>query len=141
MYVHFAWSMICFAQFIMAPRDLPLQRNNTLSPASHLSRRSHVRRILTTTSLLAEGPKLQRKPEDPGEPSPWFCWWNWYSRSELRDEKVVLFADQPGKGTYEYSYTIRATQPGIYQVIPTTANELYFPEMYGRGDGATLVVH
>ncbi len=70
---------------------------------------------------------------------PWrwwyWWWWRWYDRSEFRDEKVVLFADHLYKGSYTYSYTMRATLPGEFRVIPTTATEFYFPEVYGRGDG------
>lgn len=93
---------------------------------------------LATTSLLAQGPGLNRQVE--GEPVPWMRWWNWYSRSEIRDEKVVLFAPYLSRGTYEYSYTMRATQAGTFHVIPTTVGEVYFPEVYGRGAGQVLVV-
>jgi alpha-2-macroglobulin len=89
---------------------------------------------LATTSLLAMTPRLER------ENSRYWWWWNWYSRSELRDEKVVLFADYLAAGTYEYSYTFRTTLPGDYHVIPTTANEFYFPEVFGRGDGQKLTI-
>ena len=85
---------------------------------------------LATTSLLDQGPELARQVG--GRRSYYWWWWHWYSRSELRDEKVVLFADYLTKGTYEYSYTFRATLPGDYQVIPTLAREFYFPEVFGR---------
>jgi len=89
---------------------------------------------LATTSLLAMEPNLSRPS------SRWWWWWNWYSRSELRDEKVVLFADVLGAGTYEYSYTFRATLPGEFRVIPTVAKEFYFPEVFGRSDGRLLTI-
>jgi hypothetical protein len=89
---------------------------------------------LATTSLLAMGARLERQD------SRFWWWWNWYSRSELRDEKVVLFADYLSAGTYEYSYTFRATLPGDYHVIPTTAGEFYFPEVFGRSEGRMLTV-
>jgi len=89
---------------------------------------------LATTSLLAMAPSLQ--PEQ----SRYWWWWNWYSRSELRDEKVVLFADYLSAGTYEYTYTFRATMPGEYHVIPTTAEEFYFPEVFGRSDGRLFTI-
>ncbi len=89
---------------------------------------------LATTSLLAMEPTLSRPS------SRWWWWWNWYSRSELRDEKVVLFADVLSAGTYEYSYTFRATLPGEYRVIPTVAREFYFPEVFGRSDGRLLTI-
>ncbi len=89
---------------------------------------------LATTSLLAMDPQLQRTG------SRYWWWWNWYSRSELRDEKVVLFADVLAAGTYEYSYTFRATLPGDYHVMPTVAKEFYFPEVFGRSDGRLLTI-
>ena len=101
-------------------------------------------RGLATTSMLDQNPTLISQPRysASGETfySPWWRWWNWYSRSELRDEKVVLFADYLGKGTYEYSYTMRATLPGDYKVIPTVASEFYFPEVFGRSDGRLLSI-
>jgi uncharacterized protein YfaS (alpha-2-macroglobulin family) len=100
-------------------------------------------RGLATTSLLDQGPELVREAEPgiaPGRHSPYWWWWHWYSRSELRDEKVVLFADYLAKGTYEYSYTFRTTLPGDYQVIPTLAREFYFPEVFGRSDGRLLSI-
>jgi uncharacterized protein YfaS (alpha-2-macroglobulin family) len=111
---------------------------------------------LATTSLLAPDPNLQRPGPGPimtegpvaapsaaitpsGPPTDiYWGWWHWYSRSELRDQKVALFADYLGRGSYLYNYTMRATLPGEFRVIPTTASELYFPEVYGRADGQLL---
>jgi uncharacterized protein YfaS (alpha-2-macroglobulin family) len=97
---------------------------------------------LATTSMLAASPNLQpRYSEKGGMVYPYYWWWwNWYDRSELRDEKVVLFADYLYRGTYEYSYTMRATLSGEYKVIPTVANEFYFPEVFGRSDGRLLTI-
>jgi uncharacterized protein YfaS (alpha-2-macroglobulin family) len=102
---------------------------------------------LATTSLLAMDPTLSRtsrtffgEEEDFYDLPYYWHWWRWYSRSELRDEKVVLFADYLPKGTYEYSYTMRATLPGDYHVIPTLATEFYFPEVFGRSDGRLLSI-
>ena len=95
---------------------------------------------LATTSLLALEPGLHREAEGEGWYDFYWWWWRWYSRSELRDEKVVLFADYLPAGTYEYSYTFRATLPGDYHVIPTVASEFYFPEVFGRSDGRLLTI-
>ena len=67
-------------------------------------------------------------------------WYAWYSRVELRDQKVALFADRLPRGAYLFSYTMRATLAGEYRAIPTTASEMYFPDVYGRGDGAVITV-
>jgi uncharacterized protein YfaS (alpha-2-macroglobulin family) len=95
---------------------------------------------LATTSLLEMEPGLYRETEGESRYDFYYWWWRWYSRSEMRDDKVVLFADYLPAGTYEYTYTFRATQPGEYRVIPTTANEFYFPEVFGRGDGRLFTV-
>jgi len=90
---------------------------------------------LATTSQLAEGVTLRRS-----NPNPYLWWWRWYTRSELRDDQVALFATHLGKGTYEYSYTFRATSAGQFNVIPAYASEQYFPEVFGRSDGALFII-
>ena len=84
-----------------------------------------------------EGPVAASRASE-GPVDLYWGWWHWYSRSELRDEKVALFADYLSRGSYLYNYTMRATLPGEFRVIPTTASELYFPEVYGRADGQLL---
>jgi uncharacterized protein YfaS (alpha-2-macroglobulin family) len=44
------------------------------------------------------------------------------------------------RGVYEYSYLMRASVPGEFNVIPATAYEMYFPEVFGRSDGGKFVV-
>jgi hypothetical protein len=66
-------------------------------------------------------------------------WW-YFPHAELRDEKVVLSADYLPGGTYTYTYRVRAMTSGVFQVIPPTAQEFYFPEVYGRGDGSIFTV-
>ncbi len=95
---------------------------------------------LATTSELAQEPGLYREAESEGWYDFYYWWWQWYSRSEMRDDKVVLFADYLPAGTYEYSYTFRATLPGDYHVLPTVAKEFYFPEVFGRSDGRLLTI-
>jgi alpha-2-macroglobulin len=68
-------------------------------------------------------------------------WWRWYfDHTELRDEKVALTAEYLPAGTYTYTYLVRASFPGTYNVIPTVAQEFYFPDVYGRGDGSQFVI-
>ena len=90
---------------------------------------------LATTSITASQPGLFRDNESGRW--PWFhwWWWRWYSRSEFRDEKLALFADYLPAGTYTYQYTLRAVTPGQFNVLPTSAHEFYFPEVFGVSDG------
>jgi uncharacterized protein YfaS (alpha-2-macroglobulin family) len=90
---------------------------------------------LKTTSVVGDDPTLTRTDRR----NPWGYWgWWWFSHTEIRDEKAVLFATYLPRGTYEYTYLIRASLAGEYRVIPTHAYEMYFPEVFGRGDGGVF---
>ena len=69
---------------------------------------------LKTTSVVGEQPTLRNLTAE--EEERWFRWygwgWWWFSHSEMRDEKVVLFAEYLPRGTYEYTYLMRAGVPG-----------------------------
>ena len=66
-------------------------------------------------------------------------WW-YFEHTQLRDEKVILSASYLPAGTYIYTYMARASTAGTFSVIPPTAQEFYFPEVYGRGEGSVFVV-
>jgi hypothetical protein len=91
---------------------------------------------LKTTSVVGQRPKLER--QGASDLSEW-GWW-WFSQTELRDDKVVMFATHLPKGTYEYTYLMRASLAGEFRVIPSTAYEMYFPEVFGRGDGGIFTI-
>jgi uncharacterized protein YfaS (alpha-2-macroglobulin family) len=88
---------------------------------------------LDTTSVVGEQPELTSERYNG------WGWW-WFSHSELRDEKAALFATYLPRGTYEYTYQIRASLAGEYRVLPTHAEEMYFPEVFGRGDGGVFTI-
>ncbi|MBC7264998.1 MAG: Ig-like domain-containing protein [Chloroflexi bacterium] len=88
---------------------------------------------LKTTSAAYEAPELQSVDR-------WRYWWWFWNHSELRDEKVALFATYLPKGTYEYTYLMRASVSGQFLVMPTYAYEMYFPEVFGRGDGLKFTI-
>jgi len=90
---------------------------------------------LLTESVVSEGPVL--RPDDPLARG--WGWW-WFSRTEFRDEKAVLYADFLPGGTYQYTYQIRAGLVGTYRVIPTHAQEFYLPEVNGRGSGSLFTI-
>lgn len=72
----------------------------------------------------------------------WQRGWGWwyFDHAELRDERIVLSTDYLPAGTYVYTYLVRASTPGEFRVIPPTAQEFYFPEVYGRGEGSLFTV-
>ena len=118
---------------IVAPNDLHYVKIEDPFPAGAEA----IDTSLKTTSQQNEAPELNRT-QKYSRFGGW-GWW-WFSRTELRDEKAVLFASLLPAGTYEYTYQIRVGLSGRYRVMPSHAEELYFPEVFGRGDGMLFVV-
>jgi len=97
---------------------------------------------LLTTSIVGERPQLENVTAE--ETNRWYRrygwgWW-WFSHTEMRDEKVVLFATYLPRGTYEYTYMMRPAVPGTFLVMPSLAYQMYFPEVFGRSDGGKFEV-
>ncbi|OIO98973.1 MAG: hypothetical protein AUK03_00335 [Anaerolineae bacterium CG2_30_64_16] len=92
---------------------------------------------LRTTSITAQGPTLER---DQPEATAWWDWWWTPTNTDLRDEKVALFATWLNPGSYQFRYQIRASLPGHFLTLPPTAYEMYFPEVWGRGAGGVFTV-
>jgi uncharacterized protein YfaS (alpha-2-macroglobulin family) len=83
-------------------------------------------------------PELTQLPEGE-EPAGW--WQSWTpSYTDMRDDKVAVFATFLGAGTYEYTFTVRAAIPGEYRVLPAYAEQMYFPDVWGRTGGTTFTV-
>ncbi len=90
---------------------------------------------LATTGTIGQEPELNRdNPMQNG-----YGWW-WFSSTELRNDRTVLYATFLPKGTYQFVYTLQATLAGQYHVIPATGIEQYFPEVYGRSDGSSFTL-
>jgi uncharacterized protein YfaS (alpha-2-macroglobulin family) len=94
---------------------------------------------LLTTSQQVEGPDLQRQWDDRYEPFWYWGWW-WFDHTEMRDEQVNLYADFLPRGTYVYTYQVRASIAGEFQTMPSHAYAFYFPEVFGRTDGELFTV-
>ncbi|VAW31131.1 hypothetical protein MNBD_CHLOROFLEXI01-3160, partial [hydrothermal vent metagenome] len=66
---------------------------------------------------------------------PGYWGWWYFNQIEFRDERVLFLANFLPAGTYQYSYFLQATIPGVYQVRPTFARQTFFPEVNGRSAG------
>jgi len=116
---------------IIAPNDLHYVIVEDPIPAGS----DAVNPELETTSQVGTQPELNReKPLSQG-----WGWW-WFSNVEMRDEKVVLYATYLPRGTYQFNYVIQPGLAGEYNVIPATAQEFYFPEVYGRTAGSVFTI-
>jgi alpha-2-macroglobulin len=90
---------------------------------------------LATTGGVGVQPQLQFKNPFAGG----YGWW-WFGDTQLRDEQTILSAEYLPRGTYTFTYVVRAGLAGTYNVIPTTAQQVYFPEVYGRSDAAVFTI-
>ncbi len=90
---------------------------------------------LLTTSRLNDSPQLQ-----PTYNPYWYWGWWYFDHTEMRDEQVNLYADFLPRGTYVYTYEVRATVPGEFQTMPSHAYAFYFPEVFGRGAGSLFTI-
>jgi len=86
--------------------------------------------------------QLGTRPRGDRADNPRRYGWGWwyFDNVEFRDEKAVIYASYLPKGVYEYVYTIRPGVEGKYNVIPPIAQEMNFPEVYGRGDGMAFEI-
>lgn len=66
-------------------------------------------------------------------------WW-YFDHIEFHDEKAVIYVSYLPRGVYEFVYAIRPSIAGDFNVIPPIAQEMYFPEVYGRGAGTRLTI-
>ena len=69
-----------------------------------------------------------------------YRWWGSFNHTEIRDDRVLLFADYLGRGEHSYTYVARATTPGTFVHPHVQAEMMYRPEVFGRtGVGAVDV--
>lgn len=75
-------------------------------------------------------------------PSNGRAWWNriTFDHQEMRDDRVLWFADHMMAGTYELSYQARATTDGTFAVMPATIEAMYAPDVRGRSPRTTVTI-
>lgn len=88
---------------------------------------------LKTSSQAAQSPQLDNAGAE------YNYWWYW-GHSEIRDDRVALFADWLPRGSYEYTYLARASIAGEYNVLPSRVWQMYYPATYGQSAGGTFSV-
>ncbi|HWW76915.1 MAG TPA: hypothetical protein VNZ44_16060, partial [Pyrinomonadaceae bacterium] len=87
----------------------------------------------------------EAKAATKGQPVDFgFGWWwwrrPWFEHQNMRDDRVEAFTSLMWEGVYTYSYVARATTPGAFVVPPPKAEEMYSPEVFGRGKSDKVIV-
>ena len=67
-------------------------------------------------------------------------WYEGIDRTEIRDDRVLLFATTLDAGEHGFTYVARAIAPGTFIVPPAQAEEMYRPEVFGRTATVRLTV-
>ncbi|MEP7198173.1 MAG: hypothetical protein ABI874_00030, partial [Chloroflexota bacterium] len=121
---------------IVAPSDLHYLVVEDPLPAGFEA----VDTTLKTTSVAAQRGQLNEQ-RDNAPSDPWSRpYWTYWANSDVRDDKVAVFATYLGRGTYEYTYLMRASAAGEFRTLPARAWEMYFPDVMGRSEGAVFQV-
>ncbi len=67
-------------------------------------------------------------------------WRGCYARKEVRDEKIVYFITRLYSDSCIMQYTLRAESPGIYNVMPASAYNMYAPEISGASETEKFII-
>lgn len=78
-------------------------------------------------------------PQDRENALGYWGWW-YFDHIQYTDDAVIFLSQYLPAGTYQYTYYLEAVIPGTFQVLPATARESYFPEVFGRSDGSIFVI-
>jgi len=105
------------------------------------------RSLATTASHAASGSSEVGVIGGPGLGGPgrgaghWW-WWSrpWFDHENLRDDRAEAFTTLLWEGAYRYRYNARATTPGTFTAGPAKAEEMYSPEVFGRGATDRVIV-
>ncbi|MBU2431100.1 MAG: large extracellular alpha-helical protein, partial [Proteobacteria bacterium] len=98
---------------------------------------------LATASVL----DAQKADFNPAKTSWWFKFSDWLSygisrwsfyHQELGHDAVRFYSDYLGPGNYHLSYTAQAIASGRFLEMPVHAQEMYEPDVFGKGLPAQL---
>jgi hypothetical protein len=66
--------------------------------------------------------------------------WSGFNHVEMRDDRVLLFADSLEAGIHRFKYLARALTGGTFTLPGAKAEEMYAPEVFGRSGERTLKI-
>ncbi|PJB39271.1 MAG: hypothetical protein CO108_17585, partial [Deltaproteobacteria bacterium CG_4_9_14_3_um_filter_63_12] len=66
--------------------------------------------------------------------------WSEFNHNEMRDNRVEYFADELAAGSHVLQYEARVTSAGQFRAGATVVEEMYTPEVFGRGEPMDLEV-
>jgi len=67
-------------------------------------------------------------------------WWEGLGHVEIRDDRLLLFAESLTAGLHTRRYLARARTPGTFLLPGARASEMYAPEVFGRGPESSVTI-
>lgn len=74
------------------------------------------------------------------QPEEEWMWENWWSSTDVRDDKIIFFARRLPSGTSTIEYTLRAEAQGRSAAMPATVLNMYDPDFRASSGQTTLEV-
>jgi hypothetical protein len=124
---------------IVAPTDLNYLAVEDPLPAGFEA----VDNTLKTSSIAAQSGGLKEQPQPKpvsGDDRYDQPYWTYWAHSEVRDDRAAVFATFLGRGTYEYTYMMRASVAGEFRTLPARAWQMYAPDVQGRSEATQFQV-
>ncbi len=94
--------------------------------------------VRDASAYVIDGETLQF--ENPTQKYYWWNWNNWYTHKEYRDTHLAMTITNLYSGAYSYAYILKAQIPGTYNINPSTTCLMYYPEVRGFSDFASMVI-
>jgi uncharacterized protein YfaS (alpha-2-macroglobulin family) len=89
-------------------------------------------------AFLTESEEQRKRLEVLSGTAGWQRWWQGFNHIEMHDDRVLLFADSLSPGIHTHRYLVRALTHGRFTAPGAKIEEMYAPEVFGRG--AELVI-
>jgi len=116
-------------------------------PATRFKAGDVLRCVVTITSDTDREFIMLRDPLPGGfeciertAPEDRWSWMHWWAQTDLRDDHIAFFARTLLTGEREFSYLLRAEQPGTWQALPSHVEAMYAPQISAISEGLTLEI-
>ncbi len=126
-------------------KRVPLKSSRTLQSGDEVEVTLTVKSERSYDYLMLEDPMpsgfeaIRSQQAAPWRRGRWM-WAYWWSNKEFRDEKVSIAVTHLPAGERKVTYRMRAEQPGLFRVLPTTIWNMYLPGEGANGASAVLEV-
>ena len=92
------------------------------------------------TSLQTESTELAQALSSIQSEERSYRWWGSFNHHEMKDDRVLVFADELDTGVHTFTYLARATTFGKFMMPSTHTEMMYEPEVFGQTAGGQVEI-